>query len=64
MLYIKINNGVICAEKANPEDADDFVGELVDRLTDVVEEYGAEWCVGFSYGESVQQEYASEKEMT
>ena len=50
-MYIKINNGVITA----PDDID--VDALIYELTDVIEKHGAEWCVGFSYGQDVQKEY-------
>ena len=56
-MYIKINNGVIYTKDTPIEDKDEFVDKLVDALTDVIENFGCEWCVGFCYGEDVQKEY-------
>lgn len=59
-MYIKINSGVIYTKDTPIEDKDEFVDKLVDALTDVIEDFGCEWCVGFLYGEDVQKEYAED----
>ena len=55
-MYIKILNGTICTNNAEIDDPDDFVANLLDKLTDVIESIGCEWCVGLAFGEDVQKE--------
>jgi hypothetical protein len=59
-MYIKINNGTIYTKDTPIADEDAFVGKLVDALTDVIEEFGCEWCVGFCYGDEIQKEYGED----
>lgn len=56
-MFIKVNSGVIFTKDTPIKDENEFVENLIDELTDVIERYGCEWCVGFSYGQDIQKEY-------